>query len=65
MERFELAEHIAGCNIYEDNTDGSKNGYIDGEWFDNIFIEGNIVCVVGVETYCYTNGSISNATISS
>ena len=65
MERFELAEHIAGCNIYEDNDDGSKNGYIEGKWFEHIFIEGAEACTTGVESYCYTNGSISNATITS
>lgn len=65
MERFELAEHIAGCGGYTWNKNGSANGWVDGEYYDNLFVDGNTVCIVGVESYCYTNGAISNATITS
>lgn len=65
MERFELAEHIAGCSIYTWNEDGSAKGWIDGDEYTNLFIDGTSACTQVVETYCYTNGSISNATITS
>lgn len=63
MERFELAEHIAGCSFTQDEN-GKFNGYVDGEYIENAFI-GQPECSVPLGTYCYFNGSINNATITS
>lgn len=66
MERFELAEHIAGCNLTPNNDgSGTMNGFIEDDYYHNVFLEGMKNCKTEVESYCYTNGSINNATITS
>lgn len=65
MERFELAEHIAGCNFTFDNESGHFNGYVDGEYIENAFISQTEGCGTPLGSYCYFNGSINNATITS
>lgn len=68
MERFELAEHIAGCNLGFNQADAgvcSASGNIGGEDIQNVFIKGNEQCVVNGEIFCYTNGSFNIATINS
>lgn len=68
MERFELAEHIAGCSL--DITGSSEisctgNETINGEVIPNLFIDGNSACATVIEGYCYTASSINVALINS
>lgn len=72
FESFELAQHIAGCSLtmngdFTTPEDCSASGTIYGvplpegeSWFLN-----NGVCTAEVEAYCYTNGTMSVATINS
>lgn len=72
FESFELAQHIAGCNLTlvtdQDVRNCAASGTIyditlDGEqesWFLN-----RDICTAQVEAYCYTNGSMNIATINS
>lgn len=70
MERFELAEHIAGCSLTMNQAtefDCTGSGTIDGIQM-NVFVDKNICDgnnAANVEGYCYTNGSINVATINS
>lgn len=68
MERFELAEHIAGCSL--DITGSNEmsctaTGTIKGELIPNLFINDNDACMTVIEGYCYTNGAINVANINS
>lgn len=74
FESFELAQHIAGCNLTLKDQDGlncTASGTIDNEsggdrWYlDTWFLEGNKSCTVTQENYCYTNGSVTNITVNS
>lgn len=70
MERFELAEHIAGCYLQMNLADAgvcNASGEISGRPVKNIFLENSIdnVCTVDGESFCYTNGSFNIATINS
>lgn len=68
MERFELAEHIAGCSITMNmaveggcSGDGTINDVYSGAWF----LMDNTACSSKAEAYCYTQGSGSIVTINS
>ena len=69
MERFELAEHIAGCYLsFTNAVDAgvcSASGNVGGRDVSNLFINGNKLCGVDAEIFCYTNGSFNMATINS
>ena len=68
MERFELAEHIAGCSLTLQNADVASCtaiGTIAGDESQNFFISGNGACSVPVEAYCETNSTINVTTIMS
>lgn len=66
MEKFELAEHIAGCKLTLQQGDvdvceatgtiGSVNAW---------FLESTQACEIKVEDYCYTNSTSTIATINS
>ena len=71
LERFELAEHIAGCNLelqLSDVINCGATGTIGsatiapgvGFWFVT-----EPTCTVEVEDYCYTNSITNIATINS
>lgn len=70
MERFELAEHIAGCSLtmnHDTEFVCTGTGTIDGIQM-NVFVDIKICDgnnAANVEGYCYTNGSINVATINS
>ena len=64
MEKFELAEHIAGCKLTLQQGDvdvceatgtiGSVTlPTIDNAWF----LESTKACEIPVEDYCYTNST--------
>ena len=70
-ESFELSQHIAGCQVQLQSTaddctiwNSKAIGWIEGVHSDSWFVEGG-ACSVGVEVYCYTNGSLNAAVISS
>lgn len=74
FESFELAQHIAGCALELRSGDvGScdATGTIMGTNFgtDTQIGQGwfiaKSICAVEVEAYCYTNGTMSVATINS
>lgn len=68
MEKFELAEHIAGCSLSINSGDPMScvgEGYIQDKYLDSWFIDGNMLCEAELEGYCYTNGSMNVATINS
>lgn len=68
MEKFELAEHIAGCNLtlLSGNPNECKaDGIVDNEYADSWFLDANTNCEPKAEGYCYTNSSINVATINS
>lgn len=68
MEKFELAEHIAGCSLTinsADPTNCAGEGYVQDEYLDSWFLEKNTSCTVSLEGYCYTNSSMNVATINS
>lgn len=69
-ESFELAQHIAGCAFTSQKATSPEEciyegtiGKVTGSWF----IEGSRTCAgVGqAQDYCYTNGTITIATINS
>lgn len=67
FESFELAQHIAGCNLtLLQNDVGScrASGVIEGISEESWFISTDH-CTTVVEAYCYTNGSMNVATINS
>lgn len=67
-ESFELAQHIAGCNITMQNTVEENcigTGTI-GPWPGNAwFLDGNDNCVIKTESYCYSNGAGTTVTVNS
>lgn len=67
-ENFELAQHIAGCNISMTNTvegNCTGNGTI-GPWKqDAWFLDANDACAAKTEKYCYTNGAGTTVTVNS
>ena len=71
MERFELAEHIAGCSLEMNSKsefDCTGTGFINGIKM-NVFVD-TVICnpdngIANAEGYCYTSGSINVATINS
>lgn len=68
MEKFELAEHIAGCSLTINSVDlmlCTGSGTVRDEYTESWFIDGNQLCIAELEGYCYTNGSINVATINS
>ena len=70
MERFELAEHIAGCSLeWNQEDEGVCNlvGEISGVGQIVLFTIGATTkpCDAIGSSYCYTNGSLSLATINS
>lgn len=71
-ESFELAQHIAGCNLKINSADllscVATGTISSGPWEDVSeawFLEKNQNCTDWAEAYCYTNGSITSATINS
>lgn len=68
VEKFELAEHIAGCSLTLNSGDANTcaaEGTVQDEYLASWFIEGNTHCTVKLEGYCYTNASMNVATINS
>lgn len=69
MERFELAEHIAGCSLeWNNEDDGVCNLQGDTtEGLVTLFWIGTTTkpCTTTGDAYCVTNGSFSLATINS
>lgn len=68
MEKFELAEHIAGCNLTllaRNPNECKAAGTVDDEYSESWFVESNTNCGPIAEGYCYTNSSINVATINS
>ena len=68
MERFELAEHIAGCSLDINGGDEQTctgTGTINGKLIPSLFVDNNGACGTVIEGYCYTSGSINVATINS
>lgn len=69
MERFELAEHIAGCSLEWNSADeGVCN--LEGETTEGwvtLFTLGvtTKTCTTRGDSFCYTNGGFSLATINS
>ena len=72
MEKFELAEHIAGCkltlhqgDVFSCDATGTIGSVTlpseDNAWF----AEKTNACEIPVEDYCYTNSTSSIATINS
>ena len=72
MEKFELAEHIAGCKLTLQQDDVNICEAIgtigsvtlpttDHAWF----LESTQACEIKVEDYCYTNSTSTIATINS
>lgn len=68
VESFELAQHIAGCNLtlLDADVENCKASGTIGKW-DNTswFINKMNGCTVEPEEYCYTNGNFNIATINS
>lgn len=68
MEKFELAEHIAGCNLTllsKSPNECTAAGTVDNDYAESWFVEANTSCGPTAEAYCYTNGTINVATINS
>ena len=72
MERFELAEHIAGCSLEWNLEDQgvctlTLEGDISGVGHIVLFTPGvtTSTCEASGESYCSTNGSLNLATINS
>lgn len=69
FESFELAQHIAGCNLElmksGDPANCAASGTIGKDTADSWFIDGNRNCNILVEGYCWTNSSMSLTTINS
>lgn len=67
-ESFELSQHIAGCNLQvqaADVVNCTASGYVEGIHYTSWFMEANSSCSPVMEVYCYTNGSITSATVNS
>lgn len=69
MEKFELAEHIAGCKLTLQQDDVNiceAIGSVTLPTTDNAwFLESTQACEIKVEDYCYTNSTSTIATINS
>lgn len=72
MEKFELAEHIAGCKLTLQQGDvdvceaTGTIGSVTLPTTDNAwFLESTLACEIKVEDYCYTNSTSTIATINS
>lgn len=72
FESFELAQHIAGCALElldKDAITCRASGTIFGVTLDgkteSWFLSRTGSCTAEVEAYCYTNGTMSVATINS
>lgn len=68
VEKFELAEHIAGCNLTINSAEVNVctgSGTVQDEYLTSWFIDGNDSCTAELEGYCYTNSSMNVATINS
>lgn len=68
VEKFELAEHIAGCSLTINSGDVNvcvAEGTVQDEYLTSWFTDKNQSCTVSLEGYCYTNSSMNVATISS
>lgn len=68
IEKFELAQHIAGCTLKLNSTTVEAcqaSGEIFGDVSDAWFLEESTHCKASAEGYCYTNGTINIATINS
>lgn len=68
MERFELAEHIAGCYFTLNQSDVNTcngSGVVDDEPISNLFAVQGVCELHDLEDYCYTNGTINVNTITS
>ena len=70
-ESFELSQHIAGCNLqinYADVINCKASGTV-GTYnieSDSWFLEQTVAgCSPTLEVYCYTNGSMTAATVNS
>ena len=70
-ESFELSQHIAGCNLTINKTamadvvNCTAEGYVENIHSTSWFMEDNSSCSPVIEVYCYTNGSITSATVNS
>ena len=65
-ENFELAQHIAGCNVTLEASnpmDCTATGIIDGYESRSWFLNNG--CTPKLEDYCITNSTINMNTISS
>lgn len=68
FEHFELAEHIAGCNLTMNNADVSvctASGTIEGDRSDAWFVDDTKLCNVPLDDYCYSSNVVDVATINS
>lgn len=71
-ENFELAQHIAGCDLELKLADGltcKATGTISDDVFGATYLDtwflSEPTCEAEVQSYCYTNGSASHITINS
>lgn len=70
-ESFELSQHIAGCSLQinksamSDVVNCTAEGYVEGIHSTSWFVEKANGCSPVMEVYCYTNGSITSATVNS
>lgn len=72
-ESFELSQHIAGCSLTITNSvdvltcaaNGTITDGFGGMESSAWFVEANTNCTSKSEVYCYTNGSITSATVNS
>lgn len=53
MERFELAEHIAGCSLEYDAETGTASGLIGNDYVVGLF--DTEACSTILEGFCWTN----------
>ena len=72
MEKFELAEHIAGCKLTLQQDDvniceaiGTIGSVTLPTTYNAWFLESTQACEIKVEDYCYTNSTSTIATINS
>lgn len=72
FESFELAQHIAGCSLTMNNSVIPENCSASGTIYgvplpegESWFLSRTGSCTAEVEAYCYTNGTMSVATINS
>lgn len=74
IEKFEMSEHIAGCNLTLTNSVDVLNcvatGTVTAEGMDPFisdawFVDANTSCETEADAYCLMNASINVATINS